>query len=113
MSAMQNTNWPIVQCVRVPTKVANVGEDPIAALVQAMQSLSRDEIEALEDEINFFAFSGLKGDLVQDILHKAADLSERSSPSDYSGYAHKTVGRKGRSKHTANASDKALECAFG
>lgn len=43
----------------------------IEALAEAMSSLSDSEIEGLEDDLNFFAFTGITSPRIEAVLEKA------------------------------------------
>lgn len=71
---LSSTEEP-VDCVEFGVQKKDAKNAHVQALIRAMSSYSAAEIEALEDEIDFFTFTGLKRQLTQEVLHKASSDS--------------------------------------
>ena len=58
-------------CDVPPHNAAAPNAFEIEALAAAMSSLSDSEIEGLEDDLNFFAFTGITSPRIESVLAKA------------------------------------------
>lgn len=56
--------------------------EPVEALVRAMDALQGNQLIALEDELDFFAFTGLLGPVMKEVLASVSTAADVAKPND-------------------------------
>ncbi|NND22098.1 MAG: hypothetical protein HKM96_11010 [Boseongicola sp.] len=62
--------------------------EPVQALSRAISPLSGLQLETLEDELDFYAFTGLMGPLMKKVLSSVADTPTAAKLSDRADFRH-------------------------
>lgn len=86
---------------RIPANDVVVEVESIHALVRAMAPFSNDQLDTLEDELNFYVFTNLMGSLMQEVL--------RAVPT--AGASKKSLTSPIRNQSSVKQNDNTFLCA--
>lgn len=64
----------------IPANDMVVEEEPIQALIRTMTEFSNDQIDTLEDELDFYAFTGITGSLMKEVFHSVPTAGVNIKP---------------------------------